>query len=126
MGKIRKSYTAERKLEIINLAEKVGNREAGSIKDINKSVVRSWRRSKEVFKTMNRKRRALRTGIPLWPQLEVKVKKWVLNERENGRRVTYLGITLRARQLANEDKITDFKGTLNWFFNVFNKYIFRI
>ena len=49
MGKTRKSYTTGCKLEIIDMAEKVGNREAGRINDINESVVRSWRRSKDGF-----------------------------------------------------------------------------
>src|SRR6266481_8777701 len=114
MPKPRKSYTTERKLQVIKLAEKVGNRAAGREYGIDESVVRDWKKNKAILETMNPRRRALRSGIPLWPTLESKLKTWVLNERKDGRVVHLLSIIMKAREMANADKITNFNGTLPW------------
>jgi len=114
MPKTRKSYTTERKLQVIKLAEKVGNRAAGREYGIDESVVRDWKKNKAILETMNPRRRALRSGIPLWPTLESKLKTWVLNERKDGRVVHLLSIIMKAREMANADKITNFNGTLPW------------
>ena len=112
--KTPKSYTTGRKLEVIELAEKIGNNAAGREFNINESVVRSWRRCKPVLKTLSTHRRALRTGTPVWPEMEINLKKWVVSERRQSRRVRTFDIILKAREMAKEAEMANFKGTLEW------------
>ena len=126
MPKTRNSYTNERKLEIIELAEKSSNRKAGAEYGINESVIRNWRKSKEVVLKSNLKRRTLRTGTSYWPELEIELKIWVLNERSNGRRVEYLKIIRKARELAKKSEILNFKGTLGWCQRFMKRHSLRV
>ena len=50
MKKTRRSFTVERKLEIIAYAEKHGNREAEREFNINEKNIRDWRKLKKSFK----------------------------------------------------------------------------
>ena len=81
MPKVRNSYTTERKLKAIEFAEKYGNCKAGVEYGVNESMVRKWRKSKEVLIKMKPQQRSLRTGSPHWPELESALKTWVLGER---------------------------------------------
>ena len=52
MGKIRQSFTAKEKLNVIVYAETHGNRAAGREFSINEANVRLWRRQKERLKQL--------------------------------------------------------------------------
>ena len=81
MPKVRNSYTTERKLKAILFAEKYGNCKAGVEYGVNESMVRKWKKSKELLLKMKPEQRCLRTGTPLWPALVTSLKRWVLGER---------------------------------------------
>ena len=56
----RNSYTNSYKLKIIEEAEMNGNRVVGRKEGINESVIRGWRRMKNVLKVSNPKKRSRR------------------------------------------------------------------
>lgn len=84
MKKTRRSFTVERKLEIIAYAEKHGNREAEREFNINEKNIRDWRKSKNLLNVMPKKKKAKRGGFAHWPDLEKAVKKYVIEKREKG------------------------------------------
>lgn len=114
MPKTRKSYTAHFKLKVIKLAEEQGNRSASREFNVDEKNIRRWRREKTVLMVMKEHKRARRYGKCLWPELEKDLKKWVLNQRVEKRRVSTLGIRLKAIEMANEKNIEGFKGGKSW------------
>jgi hypothetical protein len=114
--KIRNSYPAKRKLEIIKYAEDNGNREAARIYNIGESSIRDWRKIKNVLEAMPPSKRARRKRSAFWPQVEDQLKKWVIDERKSKRRVSTVAIRLNAQELAKQMDIEGFKGGVNWCF----------
>ncbi len=80
MSNVRKSYTSEKKLEIIEYAEKNSNRAAARLYVVGESSVREWRKQKAILQVMNPRKRARRYKKEFWPELEQDLKKWI---REN-------------------------------------------
>ena len=68
----RKSYTAKFKLEVVEVAKKKGNREAGRLFNVGESSVREWRKAETVLIVLHKKKRAIRFGRCLWPTIEKK------------------------------------------------------
>lgn len=110
----RVSYTSELKLKIIEKAEEIGNREAGRIFNVDESNIRLWRKSKAKLQNMDRKRRADRRGHAAWPALENELHKWILNQRESGLSVSTVTIRRKARIIAREMNLENFKGGATW------------
>lgn len=78
MGKTRRSFTSERKLEIVSYAEQHGNRAAEREFSVSEKNVRDWRKAKSVLSVMPKKKRARRGGTAKWPELERAVKQYVI------------------------------------------------
>jgi transposase-like protein len=66
----RKSYTAEFKLKIVKYDEGNNNKSAGREYCVDESIVRDWRKYKNVLSVMPRGKRARRGGLPYWPELK--------------------------------------------------------
>ena len=114
MPKTRQSYSVEKKLKIVEFAETNGNRAAGREFSFDESMVRKWRKMKNVLNKMNKEKRSLRRGLTHWPELETELKEWVLQERAKERRVSTIDVKVKALKIAEERHISDFKGTNKW------------
>ncbi|GFX47254.1 uncharacterized protein TNCV_148641 [Trichonephila clavipes] len=88
MKRKRVSYTADFKLNAVEKANEVGNREAARFFNVDESNIRLWRRNKTNFENCDRRKRADRRGKPHWPELEAEINKWILKERDNGKAVS--------------------------------------
>jgi len=110
----RKSYTAEKKLKIVDYAEIHGNREAARVYNTDERNVRDWRKNKTVLQTMKPSKRALRLRREFWPDLEIELETWIIDQRKESRRVSTINIQMRAKQIANEKCILNFKASHCW------------
>ncbi|GFT35279.1 HTH CENPB-type domain-containing protein [Trichonephila clavipes] len=109
-----KSYTADFKLNAVEKANEVGNREAVRFFNVDESNIRLWRRNKTNFKNCDRRKRADRRGKPHWPELEAEINKWILKERDDGKAVSTVCIRMKARVIAREMNIVNFSGGPTW------------
>ncbi|KAF8774264.1 Pogo transposable element with KRAB domain like protein [Argiope bruennichi] len=123
--KHRRSFTAEFKLKVVEKAEKDGNREAGRYFEVEEKAVRNWRKQKDVLKSMGRKL-SNRHGKVKWPALEENLLRWVLDQRNARRSISTVKIRLRAKSMADEMQITDFKGEINWVYRFIRRKNLRI
>ncbi len=78
MPKTRKSYTSEKKLEIVEYAESHGNRTTAREYQTDEKNVRNWRQQKTVLQSMKPSKRCRRFRKEFWPELESDLKDWVL------------------------------------------------
>lgn len=123
--KHRRSFTADFKLKVIEKAESDGNREAARYFEVDEKAVRNWRKQKETLKKMGKKR-SNRHGKVKWPALEDNLHSWVLEQRNVGRSVSTVKIRLRAKSMAEEMKIEDFKGGINWVYRFMRRKNLRV
>ena len=79
MPETRKSFTASKKLEIVEFAEVNGNRKAGRYFEVPESNIRVWRKRKPLLKYRNQNKRARRGIKKNWPEIEIDLKIWILN-----------------------------------------------
>ncbi|GFX87238.1 uncharacterized protein TNCV_595871 [Trichonephila clavipes] len=98
MKRNRVSYTADFKLNAVEKANEVGNREAARFFNVDKSNIRLWRRNKTNFENCDRRKRADRRGKPHWPELEAEINKWILKERDDGKAVSMFSLAAPARE----------------------------
>lgn len=114
----RKSYTVEKKLEIIEYAEQHNNRVAARTFDINESSVRCFRRQKEMLLKMSPQKKTNRRAFPHWPQLESELREYVINHpNEHGTKAKLKEIKKEAIEIAAKHGIENFNGS--------NSYIFK-
>lgn len=93
----RKSYPAAFKLSVVNYSEAIneetgvenGNRAAARRFNVDESMVRRWRNDKIVLKALPTRKRASRGKQPKWPELEKKLKNWIVAERALKRKVAF-------------------------------------
>lgn len=116
-----KSYTAAFKLAVVDKAETVGNRAAGREYGVDERCVRRWRAEKSILKEMPKSKRARRSGVVVWPNLENNLAKWVKEQREKGMPISTVQIRLQARILASNMGFTNFKGGSNWCFRFMSR-----
>jgi len=57
-----------------------------------------------------------------WPELEMDLKKLLIEERSKGRRVSIVRIRLKAAETVNQNRITDFKGSTRWCFKFMKRH----
>ncbi len=114
MPKSRKSYTAEKKLKIIEYAEIHGNRKAARVFSTDERNIRGWRKKKTVLKVMKQTKRAMRSRKEFWPELESELETWIIDQRKESRRVSTISIQLKAKHIASEKGILNFKGSHCW------------
>ena len=121
----RRSFTAEFKLKVIERAEEMGNREAGRYFEVDEKAIRNWRKQKDSLMKMGRKR-SNRHRTVKWPALEKNLHEWILEQRDNGRSVSTVKIRLRAKCMADDMKIPDFKGGVNWVYRFMRRNNLRV
>jgi transposase-like protein len=113
----RKSYKAQFKLEVIEVAKEKGNRDAGRLFNVEESSVREWRKAETVLKSLHTRKRAMRFRRCLWPTIEKKkLYDWVVNERAKGMRRSRVRVLQESKRIAQEDNIKDFKAYPSWVF----------
>lgn len=108
------SYTAAFKLQVIERAEVTGNRAAARDFEIDERCIRRWRSEKPSLQDMPKGKRAKRSGVAHWPELEDILEKWILEEREKGHPVSTVKVRLQAKKIATNMGISDFNGNPNW------------
>ena len=112
----RSSYDASFKLKAIELAIQEGNRAAARKLSVNESMVRRWRRQREELMQCQKSRKAFRGHKSRWPELENVLEDWVSTQRAGGRGVSTVQIRLKAKTIAREMNIEDFKAGPSWCF----------
>lgn len=111
----RKSYPISLKLDANTFSETNGNRQAAKHFNVDESMIRRWRKIKNTLCVVPNKRRntAKRSRAAKWPAIENEMKKWVIEQRSNGRQVHGLSILREARSYAKKNKIS-FNGSSKW------------
>ncbi|CAG2112246.1 unnamed protein product, partial [Medioppia subpectinata] len=104
---VRKSYTPRQKLEIVEIAEKIGNRQAGRQEVAPESSIREWRKNKHILKAMKPTKRTLRYRKEFWPELEDELKKWVLTKRSVERKVSTIQIRFENSEITLSDLLNE-------------------
>jgi hypothetical protein len=120
MGKIRNSYSSQKKLEIIANAEEYGNRFAARYYGVDEKQIRSWRKSKEILLLQRPSRFSNRGRNAVWPELEVELKNWILAERRKGFQLSPASIGKKALIIAevmNINSDNKFKASCCWCHN---------
>jgi len=112
----RKSYTAQFKLEVVEVANEKGNHEAGRLFKVGESSVREWQKAETVLKSLHKRKRAMRFRRCLWSTIEKKLYDWVVNERAKGMRISRVRVLLESKRIAHVDNIKDFKAYPPWVF----------
>ncbi|GFV35830.1 pogo transposable element with KRAB domain [Trichonephila clavipes] len=102
------------KLNAVEKANEVRNREAARFFNVDESNIRLWRRNKTNFENCDIRKRADRRGKPHWPELEPEINKWILKERDDGKAVSTVSIRMKARVIAREMNIVNFSGGTTW------------
>ena len=110
----RQSFTFEYKLKVIAHADEIGNRAAAREFEIDESMIRYWRKKKDVMTKLPKCQRTCRTGIAKFPAIERTLKEWIISQRENSRAVTTVMIRLKAKELAKQMNIAEFVGGPSW------------
>lgn len=72
-----------------------------------------WRKLEEQLLKMPKKK-ALRSKLAKWPNLEQRLKTWILEQCQSGFCVSTKLIQCQARIFASEMKIVDFTGKAKW------------
>ena len=95
----RRSYTNKFKLEAINLANQVGNRQAARDLGINESSIRDWKRQQTAIEAAP-KNKCLVSPRPRvttrYPQIEVQLCLYIEERRDKGLGVSRALIRLEA------------------------------
>ena len=103
--KSRLRFTAEFKLEVIELAERLGNnRGAARFFDVNEKQVRFWRKSKDrLMKGKVSAFRCVGAGLkPKYPDLEQQLILWLKEDNQRNRRVTVTEMRHHAQEIAQD------------------------
>lgn len=114
--KKRKSYTSRFKLMVCERALKVGNRTAAREHGVDERCVRRWKDEKESLKNMSMLKRARRGGTVAWPVLEDRLEKWIREQMDQGLQVNTIHIRVKAKCIAQELGLRDFKGGPPWYY----------
>ena len=83
-------------------------------KMIDESMIRYWRKKKDVMTKLPKRQRTCPTGIANFPALERTLKEWIIGQRENSRAVTTIMIRLKAKELAKQMNVAEFVGGPSW------------
>lgn len=110
----RKAHTSEFKLKVVTRAEATGNRAAAREFGISESSVREWRKMKSELEKMSPQKCARRGASAKWPELENELKEWILARRKQDLPVSTLEVQIKAKLLATENDIANFKGSPSW------------
>ena len=127
-GSPRAWYTTSFKLRVVADAVDKGNRTAGKQFNIDESCVRRWRSQREKLLKTPRNKRALRYRSALYPDLEKEVAVWITEKRNalNGTGVSTTVICLKAKSVAQNLGLHQFKASRCWCYQFMDRYGFSI
>ncbi|XP_037130109.1 uncharacterized protein si:dkeyp-84f3.9 isoform X7 [Syngnathus acus] len=114
MASKRKSYPAGYKLHVVKYAAENGNRAAERRFGVNEKLVRDWRKAEVTLTEMKKTKKANRGLKARWPQIEERLRTWVLEQCAAGRRLSTVQLHLHAQVIAKEMNINDFVGGSSW------------
>lgn len=110
----RVQYSAKQKRSIIIYAEIHGNRKAARDHGVPESNVRLWRIHRDAIFRCEPRRMNFRGRKPLYPNLEVKLVTFILHTRAQALPVTRRILSLKAKEIAEEEGIQHFKSSEGW------------
>ncbi|KAF4790649.1 hypothetical protein TURU_138687 [Turdus rufiventris] len=110
----RLAYDADFKLKAINHAKEHGNRSAAREYNINESMVHTWRKQEDDLRLAEKTKKSFRRNKERWPQLEGRLDRWISQQTAAGRSFSTVAIRIKAKAMANEMSISDFKAGLPW------------
>ncbi|KAG1677113.1 Pogo transposable element with KRAB domain [Nymphon striatum] len=110
----RMAYDASFKLIVIEYAEENNNIKAGQHFDVNEKQVRDWRNKKTELMAMPKTKRANRTGTAQFPDMEVALTKWIMEQRQQAVRVSRLAIRVNALRMAKTGPASKFTASHGW------------
>jgi len=110
------SYSIAFKIEVMNYAEKRGNKAAERRFGLppTEKMIREWRKQRKDLIKADKSEKTLRSCAPKWPKNEEYVKNWIIDHRKNGIAVSTKMTLIEARRLAIEMSTTNFAGTTSW------------
>ena len=112
----RKNYNAAFKLKALQFAKEHGTRVASKHVRFDESLVRAWRKQEDKLQQTKKTKKAFRGNNPRWSSLENQVEEWILDQRAAGRGVSTVSIRLKAKSIANDMGINEFKCGPSWCF----------
>ncbi|XP_075207983.1 uncharacterized protein LOC142312884 [Anomaloglossus baeobatrachus] len=112
----RLSYKIPFKLEVVKYAKQHGNRAAERHFGTppTEKMIREWRKQEKELKKMDTTKLGFRGQGAHWPKLELEIKEWVIQHRNNGLTVSRKMIICEAKRIATEKSLWDFTGTDSW------------
>lgn len=112
----RKTYTLQFKLDAVNYALNSSHSKAAEHFKVHRNQIQRWKNEKDLMEAKGNKEAKVvkRIRSIKWPELEVKLKEWVLKQRKEGYVVSGTSILSEARIMAVRMKIKDFKGSTFW------------
>lgn len=116
MGRVRASYSAKFKLQVVNFAQEHGNREAGRKFDVDERNVRRWMQSKDALKNTSQNRQSFRGKKAKYPDLEMQLLDYVRTARKDGFSISTEMLQIEARRIADNMEIprVEFKASYGW------------
>lgn len=115
-SRTRKSYTAKFKLSVVAYATEHGNRAAGREFNVSEKIVRDWRKAGNLLRSMKGTKKADRGKKARWPQLEDRLRTWILEQRAGGRGLSTVQVRLKAVTIAKDMNVVNFTGGPSWCF----------
>ncbi|WKX97180.1 hypothetical protein Q1695_013110 [Nippostrongylus brasiliensis] len=110
----RKSYTAAFKLDAVKFSEEHGTAAAALHFEVDRSMIRRWRREKENLHELRPTKRARRFGKPKATEIEGVLYAWLTQKRASNRAVLIKDLKEEALRLAREIGRSDFKASVDW------------
>eukprot|EP00795_Rhopilema_esculentum_P004895 gene4894-21227_t len=125
----REAYDVKFKMEVIAVAEKCSNREAGRQFKIDESMVRRWRQNKSKLELayhqpgLASKKKKLGVGRKPWlSTIEDDLMGKIVHEREQQHHVPYKLIQAWAQEMAQDNGITEFRASRGWLCNFMRRH----
>ncbi|VDL62964.1 unnamed protein product [Nippostrongylus brasiliensis] len=111
---LRKSYTAAFKLDAVKFSEEHGTAAAALHFEVDRSMIRRWRREKENLHELRPTKRARRFGKPKATEIEGVLYAWLTQKRASNRAVWRLSVRRRTSvgqplPIDYVDKCTNFR-----------------
>lgn len=110
----RKSYTASYKLDAVKFSLEHGTTAAACHFEVDRSLIRRWKREKEYLQDLPSTKRARRFRKPKAAEIEEALHSWITQKRASNRAVLVKDIKAEALRLSAEVGRSDFKASANW------------
>ncbi|KAF4791819.1 hypothetical protein TURU_127037 [Turdus rufiventris] len=118
----RLAYDADFNLKAINHTKEHGNRSAAREFNINESMVCKWRKQEHDLRLAKKMKKSFHGNKVRWPQLENRLDHWISKQRAVGRSFSTVIVWIKAKVMANEMDINDFKSGPSWCFHFMKQW----